>query len=112
MKNILKIILIVVILIIPLNIMANKWSPLQVSIFSPIHFFTFDRNTDIYGLRINLFGKNKNVYGVDVGVVNFTYNEMFTLGVGLLNYSEGEMNGMQLGVCNIAERKCLDFKSD
>ncbi len=31
----------------------------------------FDESRDVYGLRINLFGgKNKNVYGIDVGGVN------------------------------------------
>lgn len=50
---------------------AANWSPLQVALWHPAQLVPDDWN--VYGLRMNfLYGKNQNVWGLDLGVANTT----------------------------------------
>ena len=73
-----------------------KWSPLGVGIAAPIQLpFT---DTDIYGLRFGgLLGVNRNVYGIDAGLVEVSGGEFCGIQLGgLLNYNV-TLEGVQLG---------------
>jgi hypothetical protein len=92
-------------------------TPLQGSILNPAQ--SSPENIDVRGLRVNVLqGKNANVYGLDVGLVNEVEKrvsgvqlagianragELDGLGVGLLNEVEESVSGVQLaGFVNFA----------
>lgn len=48
---------------------TNKFTPIQISVWNPVQLAPAD--WDVWGLRLNLpYGKNKEVFGVDLGLVN------------------------------------------
>ncbi len=73
-----------------------KWTPLQISLFSPVQLFS--ERADVYGARLNLlYGKSRNVWGFDIGTVNQT-EDMYGIQGGLLaNNVEGDLGGFQVG---------------
>ncbi len=73
---------------------AEKWTALQVSIWEPYQLFGKDR--DVYGLRVNaLYGKNRNVYGLDIGTLNES-GDTTGIQMGLLvNAAKGSFTGIQ-----------------
>lgn len=78
------------------------WSPLQVSIWHPAQMVPDDWN--IYGLRLNLlYGKNKNVWGFDLGFANTTENKVRGIQAGLIN-GPGDFGGIGLGGINSTRR--------
>lgn len=98
--------------------MPTKMTPLQLSVWDPVQLVPSDRN--VYGFRLNLpYGKNKDVYGIDVGFVNQVSRNFGGIQVGLLNSLRdgvglqigafnciGEadsQNGLQVGFFNVAE---------
>lgn len=100
----------------------KKWTPVQASIWNPLQIYRED--WDVYGLRFNLlFGKNKNLYGIDMGLFNEFTDKAMGVQLGLMNFdstmnfdvpdfdSTGNMDeymkvcrpsfsGLQLGVVN------------
>lgn len=78
---------------------------------------------DVTGLRLNIYGVNRNVTGVDIGFVNVTTGDYFgfagpfgaiynrvdgtTTGVqwALANYTQGEVLGWQNGLLNGSRAK-------
>ena len=99
------------------------WSPLGVGVAAPIQLpFT---DTDIYGLRFGgVFGRNRNVYGVDAGLVEmgggdfagiqasafgWTARDAYGLQcAALANVVNGDFHGIQVGSFNFvfAEPAC------
>ncbi len=52
---------------------STGWTPVQLSLFRPVQ--VFDDGRDVYGLRLNLlYGRNRNLVGLDLGLVNSTRN--------------------------------------
>ena len=72
------------------------WSPLGIGIAAPIQLpFT---DTDIYGLRLGGFlGRNRNVYGLDVGVVEMNSGEFAGIQSSAFSWSTRDFCGIQLG---------------
>ena len=62
-----------------------------------------DRDTDLYGFRLNLWGENENVSGVDVGFGNLTLGNFNGFGLGGYNYVGKNCTGLQLGLVNVTE---------
>lgn len=78
----------------------NPATGLQVSLCNPLQLFP--ENFDVSGLRINLiYGRNSNLRGLDVGLVNDVPGvvEGFQCGIGNL---AGDLNGLQIGCFNSA----------
>jgi hypothetical protein len=73
-----------------------RWSPLGVGIAAPIQLpFT---DTDIYGLRVGgIFGWNRNVYGLDTGVVSLNNGEFSGIQGSVFNWSSSDVYGIQAG---------------
>ncbi len=75
-------------------------APLQLSIFEPLQLATIDE--DVYGIRLNLFeGRNRNVFGIDVGPVNFVSGQLAGIEAGFYNCAN-RVKGIQLGFRNDA----------
>jgi hypothetical protein len=83
---------------------------------------------DVSGVRLQVYGENRNVSGVDIGFAHSTtgdfvgYGGLFTLynhvggtttGVqmGLVNYTEGEVLGWQSGWFNISSAKVIGLQT-
>lgn len=78
-------------------------SPVMLSLVNPVQLPPDD--WDVGGMRLNiLYGKSRNVYGLDVGFVNHTTGREIGLDIGVVNYVEKEFLGFQIGVVNIAQR--------
>lgn len=73
-----------------------RWSPLGVGIAAPIQLpFT---DTDIYGLRFGgFFGWNRDVYGIDFGVVGKNDGEFAGVQANAFNWSAKGVSGIQFG---------------
>lgn len=75
------------------------YTPVQISLCDPVQ--TSPNVCDVCGLRVNvIYGKNHNVTGVDLGLINHVTGDMKGLELGAINVVEGEMSGMQTGLFN------------
>ncbi|MFP4013069.1 MAG: LA_2272/LA_2273 family lipoprotein [Chitinispirillaceae bacterium] len=73
-------------------------APLQVAFISPLALVP--PQDDVLGFRWNiLLGVNKNLTGLDMGVVNIVSNNMMGLQYGTINFAE-TCNGLQIGMLN------------
>jgi hypothetical protein len=94
---------------------AGDWSPVQLALWHPAQAVPAD--FAIYGLRANLiYGKNREVRGLDLGLANTSKQDtwgiqagilngpgkLFGLGVGGIN-SSGSVHGMQAGLLGVSE---------
>ena len=71
-------------------------TPLEVSLWTPLQLTSPARN--VYGLRWNIFyGENFNVYGVDVGLSGYAFNNIGGLQASAFNWVDGNMAAIQLG---------------
>lgn len=74
---------------------STGWTPLQLSLFNPVQIF--EENDDVYGFRFNLlYGKNRNMFGLDLGIVNST-RHFGGFQVGLWNETY-DVYGFQIGL--------------
>lgn len=84
--------------------MAEGNKPIQIALFDPIQIFPAKES--IAGLRLNLiYGKNVNMQGLDVGIVNHTTGNCFALQHGAVGYVEKDFMGWQDNVVNITRGK-------
>jgi len=68
--------------------------PIQLALWNPVQ--AFDEETSIAGIRINLlYGVNRNVLGLDIGLGNHTRGNTTGLQYGLVGYTEGTFVGWQ-----------------
>lgn len=74
-------------------------SSFQVSLCDPVQSNPSD--CDVCGVRLNvLYGKNRNVTGLDVGLVNHATGDVKGLEIGVVNIVEGDFTGFQDGFYN------------
>ncbi len=78
------------------------FSPLMFSLIAPAQVPSPD--WDVYGLRINvIYGACRDLYGLDVGLVNHVKGTTKALQVGAIaNISDGPAMGFQVGLVNTA----------
>lgn len=80
---------------------AEGWFPLQVALWQPAQAVPEDWN--ICGLRLNLiYGKNTEVWGLDMGFANTSTKGVYGIQAGLLN-GPGTLGGIGLGAVNSTE---------
>jgi len=78
-------------------------TPVMLSLFNPAQVPSEDYN--VAGLRIDLlYGKCRNLTGLDAGLVNHATGKVIGLEAGLVNYVEKDFIGLQAGGVNIATR--------
>ena len=52
----------------------------------------------VKGVRLQIYGRNLNMSGVDIGIANDTQGDFNGLGVGILNFVGGDSTGVQIGI--------------
>ncbi len=67
--------------------------PLQLALIPEIQLVP--ESESIGGLRLNIYGSNRNVTGVDIGFVHETKEEFTGVGFGLVSLIRGEGRGLQ-----------------
>jgi len=78
----------------------DAYSRCSVSLWSPIQIAP--EESDVRGFRLNLlYGENRQVHGLDLGVVNVSTMGLTGVQMGGLNWDHGEMYGLQFGVDNV-----------
>jgi hypothetical protein len=99
------------------SVEAEEVKPFNLALWNPVQ--VYDETTVIHGVRLNLFGKNRGVQGLDIGVINATEEGGFKglqygiVGLnsgdmvgwqwsGLVSHTGGEAHGLQSGVLNHA----------
>ena len=61
------------------------WDPIQI----------FNNETAIHGFRLNIYGNNTELKGLDIGVVNRITGNTTGLQFGIVNWTEGDFTGWQ-----------------
>lgn len=85
-------------------------SPIQLALFDPVQIVKDDQSVGI--LRIDLiYGKNANVTGLDLGLVNHTTGNQGGLTYGLASVVQGSFVGWQDNGINIADKSFLGLQS-
>ncbi len=79
---------------------SNPATGLQLSLCAPLQIFP--DNYDVSGLRLNLlYGRNSNLRGLDLGLVNDVTGVAEGFQCGLVNLAD-DLSGLQVGVYNSA----------
>lgn len=78
---------------------SGGWTPIQIALFNPVQIASETR--DVYGLRFNIiYGYNRDIYGIDTGMVNKAEN-VYGLQIGVIrNIVKGSMTGIQFSIVN------------
>ena len=78
-------------------------TPVMFSLFNPAQVPSED--WDVGGLRLDLlYGKCRNLTGLDVGLVNCATGNETGLAVGLVNTVGKRFTGLQVGLVNVADK--------
>ncbi len=74
---------------------AADMTPVQLALWNKLQIFP--ETTEVWGLRLDLlYGKNANMYGADLGLVNNTA-DMIGVEAGAVNWNRGDVLGIQAG---------------
>ena len=74
---------------------AQDLKPIEVALWSGVQIQT--RETDVSGLRLSLYGVNRSMSGLDVGVVARTTEDQQGVFYGFVGITEGAFSGWQAG---------------
>ena len=77
--------------------------PLQLALVPP-SLQLVPEEESIGGFRLNIYGRNQNVSGVDIGLMHETTGNFSGIEFGILNYVHGDFVGLELG-CIYSETK-------
>ena len=67
--------------------------PIQLALVPAVQLVPEDES--IQGLRLNIYGRNKNVSGVDIGLAHETTGDFKGVAFGILHIAHGEGRGLQ-----------------
>ncbi len=69
--------------------------PIQLALWPP-DLQLVDEDEPILGLRLEVYGRNREMTGLDIGLANETRGDFTGFGVGLANLVDGDLHGVQL----------------
>ncbi len=96
--------------LIPSSTRAQE-NPFQIAFIGPTMQLV-DDDADVMGVRLNiLYGVNRNVYGLDVGLVNRATGEMKAWQLGLVGMAESSFTGWQDNFVNVTRGAFLGLQS-
>lgn len=82
--------------------------PIQLSLYPTLQLINHEN--DVAGLRLNIIGVNRNMTGLDLGLVNQT-DDLFTgIGLGAINLCQGDVHGVHFGFINHANGDVKGFQ--
>jgi hypothetical protein len=67
--------------------------PLQLALVPSVQLV--NEENSIHGIRLNIYGRNRNVSGVDIGLAHETSGDFHGISFGLMNIAHGEGRGLQ-----------------
>ncbi len=77
--------------------------PIQIALWNPVQIFP--EETSVMGVRLNiLYGVNRNVTGIDIGIGNRTTGDQKGFQYGLVGFTEGGFWGWQDNFFNYSEK--------
>ena len=89
---------------------AGGTKPIQIALFSPVQIVPEEMS--ILGLRLNLlYGKNHDMTGLDLGLVNHVTGSAFAWQLGVVGYVERDFTGWQDNWVNITRGSFTGFQS-
>ncbi|QHI70300.1 LA_2272 family surface repeat-containing protein [Tichowtungia aerotolerans] len=87
---------------------GGVYYPLQLALYPTVQLVPYDG--DFAGLRLNIIGANRNVSGVDIGLINQTDDIFRGVGIGAVNLSKGNSEGLSIGLINHANGDVKGFQ--
>jgi hypothetical protein len=85
-------------------------APVQVALFDPAQLVKDTQSVGI--LRLDLiYGKNENVTGLDLGLLNHTTGDETSFTYGIASVVQGKFTGWQDNAINIADKSFLGLQS-
>lgn len=81
---------------------AENSKPVQLSLFNPVQIFDEDTSIDWFRFSL-LYGYNKDVSGLDLGLVNRASGNVSGLQFGLVNMVGGDFTGWQDAAINFTD---------
>jgi hypothetical protein len=69
--------------------------PLQLALVPPMQLVPEEQS--IQGFRLNIYGRNENMSGVDIGLAHETTGDFKGVEFGILNFVHGDGRGLQFG---------------
>jgi hypothetical protein len=88
---------------------AAETKPVQIALFSPVQ--VFPPATDIVGVRVDLlYGRNHDMTGLDLGLVNHSTGSEFAWQWGGVGYVEHDFVGWQNNVVNLTNGTFTGFQ--
>ena len=73
---------------------ANAAKAFNAALWPSVQIFPESEN--ITGLRLNIYGRNANVRGVDLGIAHETTGDFTGLGIGIFEETKGNASGVHL----------------
>lgn len=102
MKYIQIALLAVIVLTVSLSVAsAQESKPINLALWDPVQIFKND--TAIHGLRLNIYGNNAELKGVDIGIANWITGETVGVQWGIVNMTKGDFTGWQTAPVNLTE---------
>ena len=77
---------------LPSRLLAD--GPIQLALWPP-NLQLINQEESIHGLRLNIYGRNANVSGVDLGLVHETSGEFKGVAFGIVSLVDGGLHGVQ-----------------
>lgn len=90
-----RMLLAVVTLLVVAQGVAQADAPVQLALWPP-DLQVVDAENRITGLRLNIYGRNSGMNGVDLGLLHETTGNFGGLAIGLSNRDDGYMHGVTL----------------
>jgi len=72
---------------------AQESKAINLALWDPVQIFKND--IAIHGVRLNIYGRNSELKGVDIGIANWITGETTGIQWGLINVTEGNFTGWQ-----------------
>ena len=84
-------------------------SPIQIALFNPAQIVKEDQSVGLVRLDF-IYGKNVNVTGLEVGLINHTTGNQGGFTYGLASVVQGDFVGWQDNIINIADKSFLGLQ--
>lgn len=82
---------------------------LQLALFPPVQLV--DEEDSVSLLRLNLiYGVNRSVEGIDIGLFNRSTEKMEGIALGLMNRVDGYSDSLQLGLVNLVKEEQIHYQ--
>lgn len=72
--------------------------PLQIGLYPTLQIIHYEES--VAGVRLNLIGVNKNMTGIDAGLINQTDETFRGADIGIMNLCKGNSSGIHVGFVN------------